>query len=208
MIYSTYKYIFPPRPENKISIISLSKFDNNTYLGQPKLNGSCMEVYTDGKQVIVMNRHKEILNHKIDLNELKKLHRGNGWMLLCGEYMNKNQKDENNNYWNIKFVIFDILIFNSEYLLKTTFEERYELLVKLYPDNIVKKYIHQISPNCFRVESIFCNFTEVYNDITQYEMYEGLVLKYKLGKLENGSTKNNNTKTQLKCRKSTKNYSF
>jgi hypothetical protein len=39
-------------------------------------------------------------------------------------------------------------------------------------------------------------------------MVEGLVLKRKTAKLEAGNTENNNTKSQLKARKATKNYKF
>jgi hypothetical protein len=208
-MYTEYKYIFPPRPETKISSSGLGTFEKmNKFLGQPKLNGSSMQVYTDGKSLIVMNRHKEILSHKMDIQELKNLHRGHGWMVLCGEYMNKNKKDETGKYWNIKFVIFDILVLNGEHLLGSTFEERYEILRKLYPDNLVKKHLHQISENCFRVDSINYNFLITYSDITKYQMYEGLVLKMKNGKLENGISAQNNVRTQIKCRKKTKSYAF
>ena len=208
MSYSSYKYIYPPRPENMIHPSGLTKFEDGTFLGQPKLNGSSMQVYTDGKQVVIMNRHKKPLAHKMDLNELKALHRGKGWIVLCGEYMNKSQSDENNETWNHKFVIFDILVYEGEHLLKTTFEERYELLRKLYPDNPVKKHLHQISENCFRVNSVRYGFTNIFHDITRYQMYEGFVLKLGSGKLENGTTEKNNVKTQIKCRKATKNYAF
>ncbi len=207
MEYKNYKYIYPPRPENKISPESLQKFESG-FLVQPKLNGSSMQIYTDGKTVITMNRHKEPIMCKIDRDELKELHRGDGWMVLCGEYMNKNQKDENNEPWNIKFVIFDILVLNGAYLLKTTFKERFDILTNLYKDNPVKKHLHYISENCFRVGSIESNFDSVYKDITRYQMYEGLVLKQTNGKLEIGTHKNNNLKTQIKCRKPTKNYAF
>lgn len=209
MKYNRYKYIYPPRPEQKIPASSLDKFENQEiFLAQPKLNGSSMQVYTDGKIVITMSRHKTAISHKLDVNELKKLHRGSGWMVLCGELMNKNKKDETGKHWNHKFVIFDILVYDGEHLLKTTFDERYELLRELYPDNPTKKHLHQISENCFRVNSVRFGFTNIYNDITQYDMYEGFVLKRGDGKLENGITANNNTRTQLKCRKSTKNYAF
>lgn len=167
-----------------------------------------MQLYTDGNIVIVMNRHKQALSHKMDIDELKKLHRGNGWMVLCGEYMNKNQKDENDKPWNNKFVIFDILVYNGNHLLKTTFDERFELLRELYPDNPVKKHLHQVSENCFRVNSMRFGFSNIYADITKYQMYEGLVMKLGDGKLENGTTEKNNIRTQVKCRKSTKNYAF
>ena len=208
MRYTDYKYIYPPRPENKISPTSLIKFEDGSFLGQPKLNGSSMQVYTDGKKLITMNRHKEPISHKMNVDELRKLHKGKGWIVLCGEYMNKNQKDEDNKPWNIKFVIFDILVYEGNHLIKTTFDERFELLKKLYPDNPVKKHLHQISENCFRVNSVRFGFTNIFKDITPHQMYEGFVLKQGDGKLENGTNEKNNTKTQIKCRKATKNYAF
>jgi len=75
-----------------------------------------MQVYTNGNLVITMNRHKRVMISKMDLDELKKLHRGKGWMVLCGELMNKSQKDEDNKTWNHKFIIFDIL--SSSFLCK------------------------------------------------------------------------------------------
>lgn len=208
MKYSKYKYLFPPRPENKIPVPSLDKFDNGKYLAQPKLNGSSMLIFTNGEEVILMNRHKQKINHKMNVDELKSLHRGDGWMVLCGEYMNKNQKDENKKHWNLKYVIFDILVFNDDHMLRSTFEERYELLKSLYPDNPVKPLVHQITENCFRVESIYDDFSKVYKILTQFDMYEGFVLKLRGGRLENGVTQKNNIRTQLKCRKPTKNYAF
>ena len=92
---------------------------------------------------------------------------------------------------------------------KELFEERVqEFLKDLYPDNPVKLYLHQISEAVYRVQSVTSEFTKVYNHITPYDMYEGLVLKRRDGKLENGSSQKNNTRTQMKCRKPTKNYSF
>lgn len=207
-MFDKYKYIYPPRPEKKISPNDLSLFDNGRYLAQPKLNGSCMEVYTNGKELAVMNRHKKPLTCHIDKDELKSLHRGQGWIVLCGEYMNKGQTDENNKKWSDNFVIFDILVHNSKHLKGTTFEQRFELLETLYPSNPVKLLIHSISPNCYRVDSVYKNFERVFTDITQYQMYEGLVMKSINGKLELGTTQRNNTRTQIKCRKSTKNYAF
>lgn len=208
MNYNKFKYIYPPRPEIKLPPTAIEKYSDKGYLGQPKMNGSSMQIYTNGHVVITMNRHKDAILHKLDINELKSLHRGIGWMVLCGEYMNKNKKDEKNKSWNIKFVIFDILVYEGTHLLRTTFEERYKLLMELYPDNLTKPLLHEISKNCFRVHSITKEFKTTYDMITKYDMYEGLVLKKCSGKLENGTTPKNNTRTQLKCRKETKNYAF
>jgi len=209
MDYTSYRYIYPPRPENKISSESLKTFENfNIFMAQPKLNGSLMELYTDGSKFIAMNRHKEPLAQKIGETELKALHRGNGWMVLCGEYMNKSKQDEDKKIWNLKYVIFDIIVYNGKHLLNSTFEERFNLLKELYPDNPVKKHLHQISTNCFRVNSIVKDFKTCFDEITPHEMYEGLVLKKKNAPLENGFRVQNNVKSQIKCRKSTKNYNF
>lgn len=209
MYYNNYKYIYPPRPENKIAPESLDTFDKmHLFLGQPKLNGSSMQVYTNGVELNIMNRHKKPLLCKIDKEELKKLHKGNGWMVLCGEYMNKSQKDECGKVWNDKFVIFDILVYEGNHLLNSTFHERYLLLEKLYEYNVVKKHISMISQNCFRVNSIYNDFKYTYDDLIKSDMYEGLVLKQLNGKLENGFNESNNVKTQLKCRKGNKNYKF
>ena len=133
-----FRYIYPPRPETTIPAKSLSIFENmNKFLAQPKLNGSSMEIYTDGSSngssISTMNRHNEAISCKMNNDELIALHKGIGLIVLCGEYMNKNQRDENKNPWNIKYVIWDIIVFNGEHLLGTTFKERYELLVSLYP---------------------------------------------------------------------------
>lgn len=204
-----YKYIYPPRIETKLPLTSLNSFDHmDRFLAQVKLNGSSMQVYTNGKEVHTYNRHKEKMICKIASEELAALNPYNDWMVLCGEYMNKNKRDEDNKHWNLKYVIWDILVLNGKHLLNTTFEERQQILKNMYPDNPVKKYMHQISDNCFRVESIETRFVDVYSDVTQYDMYEGVVLKDKGNKLSNGTTKNNNSRAQFKVRKPTKNYNF
>ena len=203
------RYIYPPRAENKISPKSLPTFDKmGKFLSEPKLNGSSMQVYMDGVHTKTTNRHKSDITCKISLDELASIYKGKGEMVLCGEYMNKNQKDETGEYWNIKYVIWDIIVYNGEHLLGMTFEERYQLLRKLYPDNPVKKYMHQITENCFRIDAIYSDFLKIFDDISQYDMYEGLILKRMDGKLENGTSENNNIRTQIKARKGTKNYHF
>ena len=51
-------------------------------------------------------------------------------------------------------------------------------------------------------------FEDLYNSLVGIDMVEGLVLKRKSAKLEVGSTENNNTKSQIKVRKATKNYKY
>jgi len=205
--YESFQYIFPPRPKNPIQSKDLKIWDNDMMVVQPKLNGSNCTIYMDGQNIYVYNRHgQRISNFDIDSKELSNLYRGKGWMVLNGEYMNKSKSDETGNVFNHKFCIFDILVYDGNYLVGKTFQDRINLLDEFYgnPEN----YINPISKNVFRIKSYYSDFEYLYNNFVNIDMVEGLVLKRKSAKLEVGSTENNNIKSQIKIRKPTKNYKY
>lgn len=208
--YENYRYIYPPRPKNAIPDYELSSFDDGTFIAQPKLNGSNCIIFTNGQRSIVMNRHNQRLtNFQLDEEELKDIYRGSGWMVLNGEYLNKNKLDETGNSFNHKFVIFDIICFNSDYLLGKTFEERIQLLNNLYGQKPSEKdYLFSITQNVYYMKSFNTDFKGIYDRLTPIDIIEGLVMKRKNAKLEIGSSENNNIKSQLKCRKPTRNYKY
>lgn len=209
--YLNYRYIFPPRPKNAIPDTELEFWDNGSLIAQPKLNGSNCVIFTNGKKTIVMNRHNQRLtNFNISDNEIKDIYRGEGWMILNGEYMNKSKSDENNQVFNHKFVIFDILGYNGEYLVGKTFEERIQLLDSIYGQvDSEKEYLFKVTENVYRVKSYQNGFKELFDRLTQNnQLMEGLVLKRKAARLELGTSENNNTKSQIKCRVATKNYKY
>jgi len=208
--YLNYRYIFPPRPKNAIPDTELGFWDNGSLIAQPKLNGSNCVIFTNGEKTIVMNRHNQRLtNFNISENEIKDIYRGEGWMILNGEYMNKSKSDENNQVFNHKFVIFDILGFNGDYLVGKTFEERIQLLDTIYGQvDSEKEYLFKVTENVYRVKSYVDDFKSLYDKLTSIDMIEGLVMKRKNARLELGTSENNNTKSQLKCRKATKNYKY
>ena len=209
--YLSYRYIFPPRPKNAIPDTELGFWDNGSLIAQPKLNGSNCVIFTNGEKTIVMNRHNQRLtNFNISDNEIKDIYRGEGWMILNGEYMNKSKSDENNQVFNHKFVIFDILSYNGEYLVGKTFEERIKLLDELYGQvDSEKEYLFKVTENVYRVKSYQNGFKELFDRLTQNnQLMEGLVLKRKAARLELGTSENNNTKSQIKCRVATKNYKY
>lgn len=209
--YLTYRYIFPPRPKNAIPDSELNFWDNGSLIAQPKLNGSNCVIFTNGEKSVVMNRHNQRLtNFQLSDSEIKDIYRGNGgWTILNGEYLNKSKSDETGQTFNHKFVIFDILAFDGEYLVGKTFEERVLLLDSLYGTVYSdKSYLYSVSANVYRVKSYQDDFKNLYDMITPIDMVEGLVLKRKSARLEVGTSENNNIKSQLKCRKPTKNYKF
>jgi ATP-dependent DNA ligase len=210
-LYNKFRYIFPPRPKNAIPVDELDFWDNNTLLSQPKLNGSNSLIFTNGEKVIVMNRHNQTLtNVRVTTDEIKSIYKGNGeWMVLNAEYMNKSQNDETGRPFNHKFVIFDILVLEGNYLVGTTFEQRVAILNDLYGQvDCEKEHLYGISENIYRVKSYNGGFLDLYNDLIKVDMYEGLVMKRKNAKLELGTNEMNNVKSQIKCRRKTKNYLY
>jgi len=203
------KYIYPPRPENKIPRANLNKFDNGEFMAEPKFNGSCCEIYVD-EPISVMNRHNESLsNFKIKDDEIMDiLNIGEGKNVFCGEYMNKSKKDKNGNIFNHKFVIFDIIVLNDVHLLGTTFIERYEMLKKMFNFIDEDEFTYKITDNLFLTKMYEDNFCELWDEFIKTDMIEGFVLKRKNAKLEPGVREKNNTLSQIKCRKETKNYSY
>jgi hypothetical protein len=205
--YQSFQYIFPPRPKNPVPHTDLKMWDNGMMIAQPKLNGSNCTIYTNGRDIYVYNRHGQRLSgFNISKDEILSIYRGKGWLVLNGEYMNKSQKDKNGEVFNHKFCLFDILVLDNNYLIGTTFQQRIEIMDKLY--GIPKDFVGSISENCFRIKSYDKGFIDLYNEFINVDMVEGLVLKRKTAKLEVGTSENNNSKSQIKVRKPTKNYKF
>lgn len=211
MKYLKYRYIFPPRPKNAVPKSELFSWDNGSMIAQPKLNGSNATIYTNGLEVFTMNRHGDRLTRvEIKNEEILSLYKGTGgWSAFNGEYMNKSKYDENKKLFNHKFVIFDILINDGDYLISKTVEQRIEILDQMFGQNDSEKnYLYSISENIYRVKSYENNFNMIYDKFVEVDMLEGLVLKRKNARLETSGSELNNTKWQIKCRKPTLNYKF
>jgi len=207
-IYKNFSYIYPPRPEFKISADQLIKYDKD-YLIQPKLNGSCALIFIKGGEIRNFGRHKNenLSNFKLTNEDLKILNCNNdNWNVIVGEYMNKNKKGLDGKHWNHKFVIFDILVYNDKYLVGTTYSERIQLLDDIFGVVDENEYLYKITDKIFRVKTFYDNFLERWNNIIKIDMLEGFVLKKMKQKLEVGIREKNNL--QIKCRKPTKNYHF
>lgn len=210
MKYNSYRYLYPPRPQNAVPSTDLNYYDNGSFIGQPKLNGSNSTIYTDGVKVIIMNRHGDRLTRfEIKDDEILSLYKGTGgWTVLNGEYMNKSKRDENS-VFNHKFVIFDILVNDGDYLIGKTFKQRVELLDEMFGKvECEKDYLWGISDNVYRVKSYENNFSMLFDTLTPIDMIEGLVLKRVNARLEMGNTELNNTKSQVKARKKCNSYKY
>lgn len=219
MDYNEYKYLYPPRPEHKAQIDIVSKiYDNGQFVAQPKYNGTATLIFMDGKGFLkVMNRHnEEISNPFFSEIDYQSAHTGKGFIVLCGELLNKNKRGENGLPFNKKFIIWDILVYEGKYLIGSTVMERLDLLETLYPCNRItvnEKQIEAYDHICctnhkgiYKAPTYLNGFKKLYEEVVKTDLYEGILLKRAEGKLNYGYVGNNNSDYMLKVRKSTKNY--
>jgi hypothetical protein len=216
MKYESLRYIYPCRPANAIPPEELNYWDkSNLMLGQLKMNGSNTLIFTNGDTVRVMGRHNQILsNFQISRDEIidglyNTLNLKGKWIVLNGETLNKSKLDERGLTFNQKLILFDILVFDSEYLVGKTFQERIDILDSMYGQKSSdKEYLHGISNNIYHIKSHYDNFKTLFDIYTKIPLVEGLVLKRKNAKLEISTGEKNNWRSQIKCRKPEKNYKF
>lgn len=233
--YNTFRYLFPPRPENALPVTLLEAYEKKGFVFQPKLNGDCCVVFMNGKDIFIYDRHKKIYTKPRITEDIAKLYREtiaeglptNKWMVLTGEYMVKSKFEKDGKLFNHKFVVHDIIAYDNFQLVGMTTTERIELLDKLYgteDKEILEDGIRQWDylyttgvRNCYRVKSYSENivglWSEMFSSVDTDEqilkfMFEGFVAKSADSPLENGSKEMNNNTLMVKFRIATKNYSY
>jgi len=219
MKYDKFQYLYPPRPEFKIPPAELDKYDTGDYIAQPKYNGSCCLIFTNGSDLHIYNRHKELLSKPspdIDFRSLSLTK--NKWFVYSGEYLNKGKIGESGEKEKDKFVIWDVLVWDGVYQVGESLAARIKLLEFIYPcqrarikDNQLEIYKHLCCTEyngVYKAPTYKGNFHNLYNELVKTDLYEGLVLKKVNSKLAFGFHPANNTDWQVKCRKETKSYHF
>lgn len=219
MKYEEFRFLFPPRAEVKTKPALISQYDTTDYIGQPKFNGDCTTIIIkDDVRVFDRDGTPKI---KYDKSiEFGSLNNSPGWMVLCGEMMTKSKKGEDGNILT-GWVMWDILVHDSQYLVGFTLSERLELMERLWPcqrmqvtDRGLVEYKHL----CYTgIQGVYKTpsylggsgyFSELYKELIITDAYEGLVLKKAGAKLDLGFGEKNNSGWQLKIRKPTKNAKF
>jgi len=209
------RVVYPARPELIIKPEHLWEYEGKNFIAQPKLNGSNVLVYLDANNQQVLERHGKAKTGQ--LPDFKMLHRGNGAMILNGEWMEKSKKDETGQNFNGNFIIFDILAYNGYILGGSTFLNRLLMLHTLYKGAMhvteqgkllaANEFLTATAyPGIFLINSYYEGFTTLYNKLILIDMYEGLVLKQKTTMLQPPFSLTANTAGQAKSRKPTKSY--
>ena len=210
--YDSYRFLYPPRPDRAVSPSRLSDYDNGEFLCEFKLDGDCACVFTNGIETVVKDRHGN--SFKKDTRALeaiaKTLHRGNGWIGICAEWLCKSKKNSLGANANGNLVLWDLIILNGCILTNYSHESRKQLLDDLYAtgDHSEPFLLATDNPHVQVVKHYLGNFENAYDSILKVPMIEGLVLKKRKALLELGLSESNNARTMLKFRKPTENYHY
>lgn len=208
--FSKYQYTYPPRADtdHRVAPFKLAHMQAQGYWAQAKLNGTSNVVAIDpDRQIIAMTRHREA--HKAwqpdEITRRAFLHLPEpGFYVFVAELMHSKVPGFRHiNYIN------DILVAGGRYLIGTTFAERQELLLDLYPNAVrhVSGMYSVIDDNTWLAINHTTQFTTLFDRWTQRPECEGLVLKDPKAKLAFCFKPTSNVKWLYKCRRETKVYS-
>lgn len=211
----TEKFVmFPPRASVSIRPENMNQYKG--YIAQLKYNGSRTLIFVlpDGT-IELWSRHQEPhKQYKMTADMEESIRALNlppkSFHVLDGELMHSKTRGLKD-----KIVLYDILVYQDQYFIGSTYAERYVFLNNLCGDPSVpesetgRKIALQVNRNiwiapCFPSDM----WQSMYNNLTDLDEIEGLVLKDPHGKLEFGLSESNNNAWQIRCRKPHKNYAY
>lgn len=204
MKYDKYMYLYPPRAENAIPPSRLKQFQRQHWVAQVKKNGTSSVIFVPpDREVFAMNRHNEEhkqWNFTDGSARIFKSLPGKGWYVICAELMHSKVPGIRDiNY------IHDILVDDGEYLLGTTYAQRYARLLMLFLKGTAPKTQshYMVDDHTWLARNHVGDFREFFGSLTAPED-EGIVLKNMQGKL---AIRDNNGWT-VKTRRPHKNFQF
>ena len=211
--FTAFRYLYPPRPESAIAPNTIGFYEKTMqWVAQYKKNGTnTIVAISPSGEIITMNRHAE--NHKAwHISEylktlIRQIFPTGEWHVFVAEVLHSKTKDIKDTLY-----IYDILVFNSDYLVGSTFIQRQDILDKLLlPHSRLETYSHNVLDDEGKLWYAR-RFTTALNDlfwsIQRPELDEGLVLKNPEGKLSDCVKERSNEDWQIKVRHSSKKYVF
>lgn len=203
MEYKSYSYITPPRAEGKVAPATLPFYEQKGWIAQCKKNGTNSVIFVPpSEKIFAKTRHND--DHKAwkfteGSSKIFDETRNAGWNVFNAELMHS----KGNGFRDINY-LHDVLVWNGEYLIGKTYQERFELLQNIFCDIKDETHSHYvINDHTWLAKNFKADFSKLFHSLTNNED-EGLVLKNPKGKLE----LRDNTGWLVKCRKFHKNYGF
>lgn len=207
--------MYPPRPNTAIPPDTLSKYVG--WWAQRKWNGTrnLLFVLPDGSFEL-WNRHKQqhkqyklTTSMKASIQELaSKLERG-VFHVFDSELM-----DAKTTKLKDRIVLYDVLVHNGQYLIGTTYKQRYETLSGIlgnpqeHESDTGRRLALRFNKNLWLTEVFTDKLDERFKEALGVDEIEGLVLKDPKGKLDFGVREENNGMWMIRVRKPHKNYAF
>lgn len=202
MNYSSYSYIYPPRPEVKIPRSTLGFYEQRGYFAQVKKNGTCTVIFAKGNTVIFKTRHAD--DHKLwtPLPEHSAFFAGESdWNVYVAELLHSKTPHVKNQLY-----VFDQLVKDGKQLVGTTFGDRQKVLHAKWEKWSAESDQVRVGTYVSVAKCFSSGFDKLFDTLKPED--EGLVLKNPCAKLLPGYKSDSNSKWQVKCRVTHKNYSF
>lgn len=194
--YTGFKYIYPQLAKKTTSISSLNRLDNGQWLLSPNYEGRPCIVFTNGFELMVYDHRGRVLKNVNDAIDFRRLAKSKDWYVYSGIYNNKPDKTQTAGgliFETDRFIITDVLVWDGEYLLGTTLEERMGILdsvFQFHATTISDCYIEAFkfmyctsAKGVFRAKMYDHNFEATYNQIVAAK-YNGVIIRKKQTSLE------------------------
>lgn len=206
--YTEFRYLYPPRPENKVAPMTMNMMPKLGYVAQKKRNGTCTIIFARGSEVIFKTRHPEYENGNHRAWQPNDRHMeffgslSNKWNVFVGELLHSKGEGVRD-----EIFLFDQLVHEGTYLVGSTFIERQALMVARWPDGEDEGDQFRIHEHVALAKLITKDFKKEFENLNTLD--EGLVFKLAQGKLRPCVSANANSAWQSKCRHpKAKTYSF
>lgn len=202
MNYIEYRYLFPPRPEQKIARTLLGWYQKRGYISQVKKNGTCSLIFACGDEVIFKTRHND--DHKLwvpKIDHINFFRDSKGWNVYVAELLHSKVADGPKD----ELYIFDQLVKNGVSLVGTSFVDRQAALRATF-GGIEEDDQYRIADRITLAKCFYTGFERIFDNLKKED--EGLVLKDPNALLKPCLKPDSNKSWQVKCRIAHKNYSF
>jgi hypothetical protein len=211
--YTTYRFLWPPRPERKIYELQLDWFESQGYWAQYKKNGTGnVMAISPQREVIAKQRTNKphiLWAPSAHTSDAFRSLKGHGWYVFVAELVHS--KVANASFLGLRDInyINDILVADGTTLTGTTFTKRQELLADLFGAShlpVAKSGSHYvIDRHTWLARNHRSGFRKMFAGLASPED-EGLVLKQPAAKLSSCLRESSNSSWQVKIRVPHPNY--
>ena len=212
MKYDSYRYLWPPRPDQKVAPTDLHHLQQMRWWGQAKMNGTLCTIYVPAdasEPPVAMGRHgpdNRLVWQPGSAWGAFSDTLAPGWHVFVGELLHSKGVGVRDT-----IVLFDLLVEDGEYLVGMSYRDRHHRLAALLnfynSDPCIELTHREYNEGVWLIENRARMFKEWF-DAPAPAMVEGLVFKNPDAPLKLCSRAASNSAWQYKCRRPKANLSF